>query len=270
MTGNQATIDVSNRKFWDELCGTIAATRLGLRGHDSETLQKYDDWFFGFYYYLDRFIPFSELAGKKVLEIGLGYGSVSQRLAASGTDYSGLDIASGPVHWVNHRLDIAHLPGRAIEGSALDIPFPDDTFDHVVTIGCLHHTGNLQRGINEVRRVLKPGGRATIMVYDATNYIRWIKFPITTFRYALAGSAPLHLSRRGASEYDTNIAGQSAPETVMVSKAVLTKMLAEFSRCDIFRTNMGEHRHFDRIPRRLRVEMLGPWVGLDLYALVTK
>ena len=39
-------------------------------------------------------------------------------------------------------------------------------FDGVVSIGCLHHTGDIQGGLDEIHRVLKPNGRALIMLYN--------------------------------------------------------------------------------------------------------
>jgi asparagine synthase (glutamine-hydrolysing) len=47
-------------------------------------------------------------------------------------------------------------------GNALELPFPDESFDAVWSNGVLHATGDTQRAINEVWRVLKPGGRAII------------------------------------------------------------------------------------------------------------
>jgi ubiquinone/menaquinone biosynthesis C-methylase UbiE len=47
-------------------------------------------------------------------------------------------------------------------GDALALDFPDSSFDAVWSNGVLHATGDTQRAIDEVRRVLKPGGRAII------------------------------------------------------------------------------------------------------------
>jgi 2-polyprenyl-3-methyl-5-hydroxy-6-metoxy-1,4-benzoquinol methylase len=59
-----------------------------------------------------------------VLEVGLGYGTVSQRIAESGARYRGLDIAGGPISMVNDRLRQANLPDFAQQGSILAAPFP--------------------------------------------------------------------------------------------------------------------------------------------------
>ncbi len=53
------------------------------------------------------------------------------------------------------------------------LDFPDDTFDVVYSHGVLHHTVDTEKAIAEVRRVLKPGGEAIIMLY---NRISWFNF----------------------------------------------------------------------------------------------
>ena len=136
-----------------------------------------------FYPYLERYVAFDELQGKKVLEVGLGYGTVGQKIAESGADYTGLDIAEGPVSMMNHRLGQCGLPGKAIQGSILEAPFEDETFDRVVAIGCYHHTGDTKRAISETARILKPGGQALVMVYNAYSYRRWLRSPLDTWRY---------------------------------------------------------------------------------------
>ena len=183
---NQAEIDEKNRRFWDELCGSQLARQLGVTDQSKESLERFDRWYMDFYPYLYRHIPFGDVKGKKVLEVGLGYGTVSQMLAEAEAIYSGLDIAAGPVGMVNHRLKQKGLAGQAIQGSVLEAPFSGETFDHAVAIGCLHHTGNLQRALDEVWRVLKPGGRAMVMVYYAYSYRRWIYVPGPTLTQFLA------------------------------------------------------------------------------------
>ena len=60
------------------------------------------------------------LRDRDVLEVGLGYGTVGQKIAESGARYTGLDIAQGPVDGLNHRLAQSGLPGRAIQGIDLE------------------------------------------------------------------------------------------------------------------------------------------------------
>ncbi len=271
----QAEIDANNAAFWNEMCGSTAAKMLGVTGNDSASLAKFDRWFFELYPYLDRFIDCASLAGKDVLEVGLGYGSVAQRIAEADARYRGLDIAAGPVAGVNHRMAQACLDGQATQGSILAAPFDDASFDAVVAIGCYHHTGDLARAIVETARLLRPGGRAVIMVYNALSYLHWLKQPARTLAYAwrdlLRGSAaPLDLSAAERGAFDADTAGRVAPETVLVSKRHLARLLRpHFGAVRIERTNVG-HRLSRFIPRRWLLATVAPWCGLDLYARVTK
>jgi SAM-dependent methyltransferase len=263
-----------NTEFWDELCGTALARSLGVTDSSPASLRRFDDWYFGFYPYLERHIPFSALSGKRVLEVGLGYGSVSQRLAERGAVYQGLDIAAGPVAMVNHRLRQKGLSGSAQQGTVLDCPFDDDSFDYVVAIGCYHHTGDLQRAIDETRRILKPAGGATIMVYSAYSYRRWLRWPGSTLSYFLwdkfrIGQAQ-RASERERAAYDANSSGAAAPETVFVSGSHIRRMSAGWSRVEIARENIGDEFPLSLFPRAMKSSLLAPWSGLDLYCRMVK
>jgi SAM-dependent methyltransferase len=120
----QRTIDTRNAAFWDEACGSEFANIIGATGRDRGSIATFDRAFFANYPYLDRYVRFDELRGRDVLEVGLGYGSVSHRLAERGANFTGLDIARGPVDWIEHRLRLFGLPGRALQGSILAAPFP--------------------------------------------------------------------------------------------------------------------------------------------------
>ncbi len=263
-----------NAEFWDELCGTTLARSIGVTDSSPESLRRFDAWYFDFYPYLERHIPFSALAGKRVLEVGLGYGSVAQRLAERGALYQGLDISPGPAAMVNHRLRQMGLEGSARVGDVLSCPFDDASFDYVVAIGCYHHTGNLQRAIQETWRVLRPGGGAMIMVYNAYSYRRWIRWPGPTLSYFLwdkfgIGHAPRPGERERAA-YDADSKGRAAPETVFVSAAHMRRMAADWRSVEIRRENIGGELVLSLIDRNRLLKSLGPRVGLDLYCRMVK
>ena len=266
-------IPTANAAFWNELCGSGAAEALGVTDASAAALERYDQWFFEFYPYLERHIPFDRLAGRRVLEVGLGYGSVSQRLAAAGALYHGLDIAAGPVAMVRHRLALAQDAGEIRQGSILDCPWPDGHFDHVVAIGCYHHTGDMPRARAETRRVLRPGGGATIMVYSAYSYRRWLKWPGATARAFLAeffGRAAPSVTAEERAGYDADRTGAAAPETSFVSAASLKKAMRDWSAVAIARENIGGERLLAALPRHWLLATLGPWCGLDLYCRAVK
>src|SRR5919202_1451374 len=127
----QAAIDQENTEFWDTLCGWNLAQRAGITGRGEDDLRRFDELYLGFYPYLERYVP-DDLTGKKVLEIGLGYGTLSQLLASRGADLSAADIAPGPVAIVRRRLEwLGKASGGAAPGRAPDLPRAGGTVELV-------------------------------------------------------------------------------------------------------------------------------------------
>jgi len=236
---------------------------------------EFDDWFFKYYPYLEKIIPFDDLGGKRVLEVGLGYGSVSQKLIENEASFLGLDIAEGPVGLVKDRLGALGVEGEVIEGSVLDCPWKDSTFDFVVSIGCLHHTGDPVKGIKEMHRVLKPGGGCVIMVYNAFSYRQWFTSPKIAFsQFYQEMRKPGVFREAGESErgrYDKNIKKKTAPSTHFIGtrglKAIFNNL---FSDVEIRRRNIGDEALLRFFPRSWKLRFLGPVLGLDLYAKLKK
>ena len=269
-------ISKKNTEFWDELCGSQLAKVLGIKDSSVGSLKKFDDWYFDFYPYLNRHIPFEQMKGKKVLDIGLGYGTVAQKLAEAGADYTGLDIALGPVSMVNHRLTQNSLPGQAVQGSILEPNFGNGEFDYVVAIGCLHHTGNLQLAINQCYRLLKPGGKLIFMVYYAYSYRRFRMVPgLTlmtllreTFGYrGVVGAG----SDRQRAAYDSSSEGGGAPHTDWISERSLNHYCKDYSSFQATIENIDQEVPFRLTPRKELLKTRWPAiVGLDIYATATK
>lgn len=272
-----APISDQNASFWNELCGTQFARSLGVTDDSPASLKRFDDWYFAFYPYLFVHIPFEEMKDKDVLEIGLGYGTVSQRLAECGARYEGLDIAAGPVGMVNHRLRQAGLPGRAQQGSILSAPFADQSFDHIVAIGCLHHTGDLKRAIAECHRLLRPGGKLVFMVYYAYSYRRFYQNRGETLRYMLRELTGYRgvVGQSAEAErvaYDKNQSGDGAPHTDWISVRSLRRFCGAFSSFNGRLENIDNGPPFDTTsPRRELLKTWYPrWFGLDLYVTAVK
>ncbi len=268
----QVETDHSNIEYWNELCSTQTARLLGVTDNSPASLKKFDDWYFNYYPYLSMHIPFQKLEGKRVLEVGLGYGTLSQRLAEAGAHYHGLDISPGPVAMAQHRLKQAGVQGDVQQGSILDCPFGDDYFDCVVAIGCLHHTGNLAKAIEEVHRVLKPGCEARFMVYNATSYRQWYSNPGETMKRIqgekLSNSHDSELASRWG--YDFNSQGQTAPQTEFVTRSELHKLCSTFNACQITLENIGAEGPLRYFPRAMALWLFSAFLGLDLYCCAKK
>lgn len=90
-----SNIEKLNKEFWEELCGTTMAKRLGIIDDTLQSLRLFDNEHLRFYPYLLNRIPASSFSGMRVLEVGLGYGTLGQLIFEAGADYYGLDIANG-------------------------------------------------------------------------------------------------------------------------------------------------------------------------------
>jgi len=102
-----------------------------------------------------------DVSGRRVVDFGCGSGANTALLAGRGAHVWAIDISEDLLRLGQRRLAVSGRRGEAtfIAGSAHDMPFPDGSIDVVFGIAILHHL-DLDLVSKEVRRVLKPGGRA--------------------------------------------------------------------------------------------------------------
>jgi SAM-dependent methyltransferase len=110
--------------------------------------------------------------GARVLEVGCGPGHLSIRLARQhGLDTTGLDldpvmierarVNAGRASEGFGRLPPERLPSFLV-GDVASMPFPNGSFDLVVSTLAIHHWANPTAGLAEIERVLRPGARALV------------------------------------------------------------------------------------------------------------
>jgi ubiquinone/menaquinone biosynthesis C-methylase UbiE len=113
---------------------------------------------------------FAGARGLKVLEIGCGLGTDGAQFAEAGADYTGVDLTEAAVELARKRFELFDLPGKFQTADAENLEFPDNSFDLVYSHGVLHHTPETGKAVQEVHRVLRPGGRAVVMLYHRDSY----------------------------------------------------------------------------------------------------
>ena len=259
----QVEVDRRNEAFWSELCGSGLARSLGITGDEPDALERFDAHYFAFYPYLKAYVDRFDLVARNVLEIGLGYGTLGQYIAERGAVYHGLDIARTPVAMIRHRLGLLGDPpgDRVLQGSALEIPWESETFDYVYSIGCLHHTGDLERSVAEVHRVLTPGGVAVTMLYNRHSARRLLR------------ARRRRTAEEVRAEYDASAAGEAAPHTDFTSRAEVRRLFHAFADVDVDGRNFDEIHVRGRtlVPRSLLIRTPLPrLLGLDLYVTARK
>ena len=113
---------------------------------------------------------FAAARGLKILEIGCGLGTDGAQFAKAGADYTGVDLTDAAVELARRRFELFDLPGKFQTADAEKLDFDDESFDLVYSHGVLHHTPDTAKAVREIHRVLRPGGRAIVMLYHRNSY----------------------------------------------------------------------------------------------------
>jgi len=164
------------RDFWDgHPCGDgLIGGLQAYRGDYDRFFSEYDDYRYRKEGHILRQLDRTDWRGKRVLEIGLGQGADSEQLIRRGAIWSGLDLTPESVERVQARLKLRDLPYEGLkQGSVLDIPYADASFDLIYSHGVLHHAPDIGVAQGEIRRVLKPDGKLIVMLYAkySLNYL---------------------------------------------------------------------------------------------------
>ena len=133
-----------------------------LRGRD-----RYAAW-------LHDSLGYRETAGRDVLDVGNGQGIDLYHYAASGARATGIDLTPRHCELAREHLAAMGLEVEVVNGDAERMPFDDASFDRVSSNGVLHHTPDMSAALREIRRVLRPGGEARIIVYNRSSLHYWI------------------------------------------------------------------------------------------------
>jgi demethylmenaquinone methyltransferase/2-methoxy-6-polyprenyl-1,4-benzoquinol methylase len=120
-------------------------------------------------------------SGVRALDVCCGTGDVSFALAQAGAETVGIDFSAAMLEVARRRLcarDKGPAPLQFLRGDALNLPFPDQSFDVVTISYGLRNLSDLNAGLRELRRVLRPGGRLLILDFGKPDWApwRWIYF----------------------------------------------------------------------------------------------
>jgi len=121
-------------------------------------------------WHIPEVVDFPRWRDRDVLEVGCGLGTDAVNFARAGARYTGVDLTEASIELVRKRFAIENLEADLRVADAEALPFPDDSFDLVYSHGVLHHTPDTQRAIDEVYRVLRPGGIVMAMLYHKNSY----------------------------------------------------------------------------------------------------
>ena len=140
--------------------------------------------------------------GKRCLDAGCGGGRYSFAMALMGAaSVVGVDVSVEGIADANRRREAMGADQVSFrQSSLLELPFDAGEFDFVCCSGVLHHTVSIERGLAEIHRVLKPGGRVYLLLYGAGG----LYWPLTLVLRSFA-------QQLGATEVDRCIRAAELP-----------------------------------------------------------
>jgi ubiquinone/menaquinone biosynthesis C-methylase UbiE len=155
------------QSLWRDTAGADAAKARELAGR-LELRARVKDEAEARQAYLDLMVL---AAGERVLDVGCGSGVVTREIAervGAGGRVVGLDPSPALLAVARELAQEAGIGDRVEfrEGSALQLPFPDGSFDAVLCVTVLSHVPGGEGTIPELARVLRPGGRLGIFDLD--------------------------------------------------------------------------------------------------------
>ncbi len=168
MSDSNSTLKDRVRAFWQENpCGTKFADAPPGSRKFYELVEEHrytKEW------HIPAAVGFTQAKDLNVLEIGCGLGTDGAQFAKAGANYTGIDLTDAAVELARKRFELFQLPGIFRVADAERLDFPDNTFDIVYSHGVLHHTPDTAAAVREIHRVLRPGGKAIVMLYHRDSY----------------------------------------------------------------------------------------------------
>jgi ubiquinone/menaquinone biosynthesis C-methylase UbiE len=164
------------RHYWNETpCGSTTSNSAPLT-------RRYFDEIEAYRYEVEpeifSFAQFTRYHGKRVLEVGVGTGTDFLQWARAGAQAYGIDLTNAAMQHVHRRLELYQLPGQLCAGDAESLPFRSGSFDLAYSFGVIHHTPDTAAALREIMRVVRPGGRVKVMVYNRhslTAFWLWVR-----------------------------------------------------------------------------------------------
>ena len=109
----------------------------------------------------------------RMYDMGCGLGRHTVLMAKQGFSVVASDISSRARGATRQKLHRANLQAEVIDADMTRIPYPDDHFDGVLSIGVMEHNTkvNIEKAVSEIQRTLSPGGQILASFLPRTRHI---------------------------------------------------------------------------------------------------
>ena len=207
------------RAYWNEHIHDLAIAKhpVGSKGF-FEDLTEYR---FDKLRYLLKVVDFAAYPGKRVVEIGCGIGIDLVKFAQGHAEVIGIDLAEKSIELARQNFSFTGVESEFLRMNGEALEFDDDTFDVVYAHGVIQYTANAQTMIDEIHRILKPGGEAIMMVY---NRISWLNFLSKIMKVELEHEDAPVLNKYSIGEFKELLSGFSSVKIVPERFPVKSKL----------------------------------------------
>ena len=246
------------REYWNSHpCGTQFTD---LKWGSKEFFDEVERFRYATQPFMNEIVGFDKFKGKKIIEIECGLGTDLLQFARGGANVTGVDLTAQSIELVKRRFDMENLPVEAFVADAENLPFEDNGFDLVYSFGVLHHTPNTQKAIDEAYRILKPGGRIIIMLYNKTSLHVWLGVPLYLLSHSLHKTSKDKKRWGILNDWIRVYDGRENPLGKAYSKSEMEAMFSKFKNreyeiCDSYR------RHLPKLANELNQKLFASWCG---------
>jgi len=179
MTGKILKLNDEVRSFWEQgPCGSGSTIVGQLQPLSREWFEQIENHRYQVEPFIHSVAQFTRHHGKKILEVGVGAGTDHLQWARAGAQCFGVDLTQAAIDTTKARFAIYGFESELQRLDAETLPFPDNTFDIVYSWGVIHHSERPDLIIDEIMRVLKPGGKFIGMLYGRRSplvFKFWVK-----------------------------------------------------------------------------------------------
>jgi SAM-dependent methyltransferase len=172
--------------------------------------------------------PYARYAGRRVLEVGCGMGAMASMWAERGAKLTAIDLNAVAIAQTRRRFEVFGLEGEIRQSDGRSLPFADGEFDYAYSWGVLHHSPDLSRSIEELLRVLRPGGEFGVMLYHRHSLLYWYR--VLYLEGLLHGERIFLDDLRLASRYTDGERAEGNPHTWPITRAEAHRIFGAHAR----------------------------------------
>jgi len=176
-------------------------------------------------------------AGSAVLDVATGTGHVALAAARRFCEVTGIDYVPALLDRARRRADAEDLAVGFREADAEELPFPDASFDYVLSAIGVMFTADHPRAAGELLRVCRPGGRVATASWTPTGFVGQMLKVVS--RYAPPPQGALPPTRWGTEETMRELLGDGAAELRFVNASVTQRFLSPEHFADFFIDHYG-------------------------------